>query len=375
MRSAANKKVGIITFHRSVNAGSFLQSYAMAAVVKKLGFQPEIIDYYSRHQQQQYARLYLNNTRSKSLKLKMFLVAYSLVLLASARTIRRYSRDYHAFVDKHLPISRRQYHDAHELQSSKLGYGAYISGSDQIWNTRAVDFSEAYLLRFVKDARRIAYAPSLGNDNYFSDAYVQDLARYDHLSVREKAGARYVSKLLGRDVPYVLDPTFLLEKSDYAELEQPSGVAGDYLFYYAIGYNIRQRIAVNKMARKLGLKVVSWNPQQYALDKLLIRNLVQPKVQNPGVWLSLIKNAKIVASASFHGTVFSVVYGKDFSILPAKKNNRLAIFNELGLEYKMLRDGELPKVFTPTDVDDKRLQKLKESSVDFLRRALNKGAK
>lgn len=372
---AENKKVGIVTFHRAVNVGSFLQSYAMATAVKRLGFQPEIIDYYSAQQQQQYAKLYLNNNRSKSLKFKLFLIVYRLVLVVFARKIRRYNRDYHDFAETHLPISEHQYNDISSLKSAKLEHSTFISGSDQIWNTNALDFSEAYLLNFVKDARKVAYAPSLGNNNHFSNKYIEQLKQYDDVSVREKAGAQYISKLLGKNVPYVLDPTLLLKKDDYAELEQPSDIQGDYLFYYAIGYNIKQRMLVNRIARKHGLKVVSWNPQQYALDRLFIRNLVQPEIQNPGVWLNLIKNAKLVVSASFHGSVFSVLYGRDLSILSYKKNNRLAIFSEIGLGYQALQGKEIPKISRHIDVDAKKLQKLKNSSMIFLRSALNEEAR
>lgn len=374
MTVAKNKKVGIMTFHRAVNVGSFLQAYAMVAAVKSLGFQPEIIDYYSTRQQQQYDKIYLNNVRRRSIKLEIFLAVYSLALLPFAGKIRRYKHDHHAFLEKHLPISRLQYNHTNDLKSSQLKYGIYISGSDQIWNTEAVDFSEAYLLNFIEDARKIAYAPSLGNSSYFSKQHINELTRYDHLSVREKAGAQYVSKMMKRDVPSVLDPTFLLKKSDYAEIEQTSGIEGGYLFYYAIGYNIKQRIIVNKIARKHGLKVVSWNPQQYVLDKLFIRNLAQPKVQNPGVWLGLIKSAELVVTSSFHGSVFSVIYGKAFSILPSKKNNRLEIFNELGISYESSQGGKLPEVFKLADINAKQLQKLKNSSVDFLQSALKGGA-
>lgn len=376
MSTGKSKTVGIITFHRAVNVGSFLQAYAMACLVKNLGFEPEIIDFYSTQQRQQYSKIYLNNNRRKSLKLEVFLAVYSFVLLLTCRrTIRTYKNDHHAFTEKNLPITQVQYKSVDDLKKSQLNYGAYLSGSDQIWNTNAIDFSEAYLLNFAEGAKKVAYAPSLGDSDRLSGQQVNLLKKYAYVSVREKSSAKYLSELLEKDVPYVLDPTFLLKQSSYAKLEQASGIDGDYLFYYGIGYSIKQRIAVNKLARKHGLKVVSWNPQQYALDKLFIRNVVQPKAQNPGVWLDLIKNAKIVVSASFHGSVFSIIYYKDLSIISSKQNNRLAIFNELGLNHKTLQNGNLPKIFKPADVNANRLRELKTSSFNYLKSALGGGVK
>lgn len=67
-----NSKVGILTFHRAVNVGSFLQAYASSRIIEKLGYEPEIIDFYSDAQKEQYSKTYLNNSRNKSTKLKFF---------------------------------------------------------------------------------------------------------------------------------------------------------------------------------------------------------------------------------------------------------------------------------------------------------------
>ena len=42
----ANKKIDIITLHRTVNYGSVLQAYATQQVLMKMGYDVEIIDYY-----------------------------------------------------------------------------------------------------------------------------------------------------------------------------------------------------------------------------------------------------------------------------------------------------------------------------------------
>ena len=39
------KKVGIVTFHRALNYGAVLQSYALQKTVSSLGAECEIVDY------------------------------------------------------------------------------------------------------------------------------------------------------------------------------------------------------------------------------------------------------------------------------------------------------------------------------------------
>ena len=39
------KKIGIITFHSTINYGVFLQAYALQETLKNLGFDVEILDY------------------------------------------------------------------------------------------------------------------------------------------------------------------------------------------------------------------------------------------------------------------------------------------------------------------------------------------
>ena len=40
-----NQRVGILTFHRTTNFGSVLQTYGLYKIIQNLGYDPEIIDY------------------------------------------------------------------------------------------------------------------------------------------------------------------------------------------------------------------------------------------------------------------------------------------------------------------------------------------
>ena len=67
------------------------------------------------------------------------------------------------FLKKYLNITE-EYNDRKQFENSKKEYDIYVSGSDQIWNTKTTDFDIAYFLGFKKEGKRIAYSVSAGSD-------------------------------------------------------------------------------------------------------------------------------------------------------------------------------------------------------------------
>ncbi len=61
----------------------------------------------------------------------------------------------------------------------------------------------------------------------------------------------------------------------------------------------------------------------------------------PGQFVTYIKNAKYIITDSFHGTVFSLIFNKQFvDILPGKTATRIeSILKLVGLEDRILRDN------------------------------------
>ena len=80
----------------------------------------------------------------------------------------------------------------------------------------------------------------------------------------------------------------------------------------------------------------------------------------------------MVVTDSFHGTVFSILFGKDFYSLsnPHRGNTRIeGLLKQLGLEKRLVSNTE------PEEPDDReinwesayaRLNELRKSSMDFL---------
>ncbi|TOA66235.1 hypothetical protein, partial [Vibrio parahaemolyticus] len=68
------------------------------------------------------------------------------------------------------------YNSAEELKELEGVYDYAICGSDQIWNVNCTDFDDAYFMPFLKDTKKISYAPSLGGKNIVNSGV--DLQKY-----------------------------------------------------------------------------------------------------------------------------------------------------------------------------------------------------
>lgn len=99
-----------------------------------------------------------------------------------------------------------------------------ICGSNQIWAPNV--FDSIYMLDFPvkRNVKKIAYAPSIGlnelPENYIH-LYKECLDLFDTISIRESKGKEILSKQCGKYSTVVLDPTLLLDKEDYIQLEKP----------------------------------------------------------------------------------------------------------------------------------------------------------
>lgn len=286
------------------------------------------------------------------------------------------------FLKEDLVLSDREFLSFGELEQWSQGYDAYISGSDQIWNVSCFDWDEAYGLGFVKRGRRIAYAPSMGpapdrevlKHTDRVSRLARDLKKYDSVSVREQKTAEIVSQIAGIAPEVTLDPTLLLHSSDWLELESGAPiVGGDYIFLYSPWRNdnmIENAVAIGK---KFGMKVVvtlSHNYRAYRHD----RDVVFRVASGPKEFINLLRNARLVISASFHAAVFSIIFGKQFYAYGGMEDSRVAPLLELA---SLERFAEMPE----TVIDSEKLSEIYrnvkskieveiENSLSFLSKAL-----
>ena len=144
-------KIAMITWHTYLNYGSILQASSLYYNIKKLGYEPEILNYLPKGEVVSYPRLDLAKrmfTKIKSGKKSIYLSDEQTAL-------------YNNFLMERTSCTSC-YKTYSELNDLNMEYDAFVCGSDQIWSPLCYD--SKYFLDFVENTdKMIAYAPSIGS--------------------------------------------------------------------------------------------------------------------------------------------------------------------------------------------------------------------
>ena len=303
------KKIGIITFHNSYNCGSMLESYAIQTVIDKIsGANVEIVNFSNKGQKKLYSVFFENNNIKNIVK--------NVLLFPHKKQIKYNNSQYEKFKNEHFVLSK-PYSNVKELH--ELKYDIVVAGSDQIWNITIEDGDDAYFLPWVKDAKKVAYAPSFGarkikdytNDEGYKK-YSELLRRFDALSIREENGKKWLKEMVGQNVPVLIGPTLLLDSKEYEKIMDSSFKKEKYIFYYNPSYSKNACEFVRKIAKKYGLKVLCWSAKNYHIKRIKRYGFELVEYESPSAYLNYIKNADLVITGSFHGTIFSTIFRKKF---------------------------------------------------------------
>ena len=365
------KKVAVITFHRAHNFGSVLQTYALKECVKNIEGEVEyqIIDLFTEKQEQLYA-VFKRNNCIKNIAKNIFTIPYS-------RALKQKHDKFNAFIDENFNLTSR-YKNHEELFNNPPEADYYISGSDQIWNVRAMDFSPSYYLDFVKQGKRISYSASFGPLNidwnqYNKKQVINCLKKYECISVREKGSAENVRNLIGQEADIHVDPTLLLKKEQWRKIQSNSNYnSGKYILLYCLEPSKKQLEIADAISDKLGLPIVVL---RYNNKNDMINHYVKKYDSGPEDFLAYVDHAELVLSSSFHGTVFSMIYHKPFYVFDGMSDNRIStMLTKMEMEERSLNGLEdigrvnlLPPDYEKIEVV---LEHERKRSEEYLRRAL-----
>ena len=376
-------KTGIITFHFVHNQGAVLQCYALQTALKKLGHDASVIDYRPRYHAARYAArknpfALASNNWKKHCDQTVLHKAYhaargfarGIISCIKAPDQLR-EENFDRFVSKHL-IQTECFSSLARLRKAAPKMDAYISGSDQLWNPDLLDGSmdPAYFLDFGGDeVKRITYAVSLkqGYNDQEKIAIKKMCERIDFLSTREHSET--LDEVLDRSYHVCVDPTLLLDQEDYRPLESENSEKEPYIFVY--GFETSDGIceAVKLISEELGLRVINGSPDKIKLGA----GITTAENYAPDQFLSYIKNAEFVVTNSFHGTAFSIIYGKQFVTVPHSTRGKrmIELLHKLGLSGRLWGEESFSWK-TPVDHDTARekMAQLRAESLDYLKGSL-----
>lgn len=321
-------KVGILTFHRAINYGAILQTYALGRALEKVGARVEVIDYRAPFNEKRFMRKPMRELfRPRTM--------YSVLFRNSYMRFDR-SRFEHFYTNLRFskPCSTRT-----ELEEVSQMYDKIVCGSDQIWNLACTEGDNSYFLPFVADQRKKnAYAASFGYEalpDKFESACRDYLESFSSISVREKSGVKIVDRLIHRQPAYVVDPTLLLQQSEWLELADFNLIPSKpYVLLYLMSEDKELICFAKRLAKNKGCKLL------YIHDRLFsLKGATNLRRVTPEQWLGLIARAAYICTNSFHGTVFSINFNKQFFVkyIPRSiANTRLeCVLTEYGLANRL----------------------------------------
>ncbi len=300
-----------MTYSRSINYGSALQSFALAYCLKGLGYDVEIIDYVQRN----YG---LNYSLFKA-PFSLNAIKYDIIHLLFLNTLKRREARFSHFRKSVLPMSKKQYKFGDDLSELDSEYDLMICGSDQIWNPKATDFDTNYFLPFIKHSPKISYAVSINggelNNITSKEKIITDILRFHALSVREETGRIALDNLLSdkKDIAVSLDPTLLNPVQVYDGISSSRIAKEPYIFLYSVNFKQDVVEAAVALSERTGLPVYTlFTGGNRTVLKVKKRFIIATKSVGVEDFISFVKYADYVVTNSFHGTAFSVIYEKKF---------------------------------------------------------------
>lgn len=368
-------KIGILTFHNAHNYGAVLQAYALKTLIKNMGYDVKIINYRNEALKKAY-----------SPKLKINIAKRDLIFptrwknLIKQKMQNKFAQDewskqylaFSKFINSVLLDGDTLEVTQTDLEKETFDY--LICGSDQIWNTWITNgLDKVYFLDFKTNAKKISYAASmpceLVNKDKSETKYLKDnISKFDYVSVREEELAKKLSKICKRSIEVTLDPSLLLDSEDYEKIELKTVFNKKYIFVYLVSEDDKVLEIADKIGKKMNLEVIELH---YYLQKRL-KGHNQIADIGPSEFLTYIKNSEFVLTNSFHGTVFSILYKKNFYSIYSRDSRKDNLLNMLNLNSRHIYS--LENINLSDDIDYNKvyleLNKCRKNSIDFLKKSL-----
>lgn len=297
-------KIGILTFHETTNFGSLLQTYALYKVLHDAGIDCDIIDYQCEE---------IRKREFKYEKISHWSVKNVLKYILFSKKNKKKHKDLFDFLRENATISCR--YDKKSIFNSNGVYDCFIVGSDIVWGLDVTGNDFTYFLDFATDDKlKMSYASSANQitDNEYSDAIIKQLKKFLLIGVREEKTKLELERYFpNKNVHLVCDPTMLVRSDDWMKL----AISSKYndrlqdtkyiLMYFPDGEG--------KM-----LKDAKYLKKEHELNVYCINdNVPLPGVKNIYIskledFLCFILHARLVLSGSYHGSLFSMYFEKDF---------------------------------------------------------------
>ena len=341
-------EIALFTYFAADNYGATLQAYATIKALKQLGHDVTLVNYV------------IPEPPRSALK--------NLILYPKHLKFERFRKKYFDSLTK-------SYLTFESLRQDPPVADVYMTGSDQTWNPDiSKQLAMGYFLDFGDTSiRRVTYAASIGLTQWHDTEWAKGedvkkaLQRFDKILIREKSGQELLKNEFGIDSTVVLDPVLLF--SDYSELAGKVDETNELLTYKLINDADYYQVSAD-VAHRLGV-----TPRILGSIRR-VKGFRSSYPESIEKWISRIAGCKYMITDSFHGTVLSLIYHRQFAscVGDQRRFTRIeSLLQMLDLEERIVKvsDGSegIAKVLnTPIDYDriDRQLKTLRSDSLQEL---------
>lgn len=287
--------IGILTFHRCINYGSYWQARCLVEGLRARGHEAILLDHHSREvtwaewrcafQPLLPQRTSRADQRHYAVKARKFLAAFEQFPLSPP-----------------FPLD-----DPAAMEAC----GTVVIGSDEVWNLTHPWYGGRRLFYGdgVRARRVVSYAASFGNYDAaagLDPSWAQRLGRLSAISVRDENSRTLVREATGREPALVLDPVLQFPPSP----AKAGSHASPYLAVYGHGLPEWLQHRVSAWARRTGHRMVSIGYRNDWADEQLIG-------AGPEEFAEVMAGASAVVTNFFHGCVFALLNDKPFACAPS----------------------------------------------------------
>lgn len=353
LKKMKKRKAGIVTITTGENYGNRLQNYAVQELLKDMGFKAETI-HKTKFVFDAEKFPYMFKLHIKKI-LHYHLTKQEARRISFYKFRKKYMVRSKFIIDDQVPKKMEQYYDF------------FVAGSDQVWNPYLEYTTEENFLTFTTSEKKIALSASIAAENIPENKkkewkkWIQD---FRLLSVREEASVSLIEKLCEKKPVLLADPTIYLTAKRWRSIQKRVRIKPDtYILLYFLGeYKEEYRNTVQEIAKEHNLSV--FELQSYENYEIA-----------PDEFLYLIDHAALVCTDSFHGTVFSIIFHKNFLVFSRQENfinmeSRIhTLLKVFHLEERMWTKTGKDAIFnTDFSNTDQIIQIEREKIVDFVSR-------
>ncbi len=372
-------KIAILTlFYNNFNYGAHLQALALSKVFQTLNMPCEVIQF-------DWNAFYSvpKNGKKKILfkRILPFIVRKVFGKLMKKNFSRR--RSAFTFFDDRCIKTFSDVLTVKDLSRLNELYDGFVVGSDQVWRfiNRDPNANAAFLLNFT-EKKKMAYAASLGLKHIPVDSikfFEKYLPSFDFISVRERLSKHLLSQYVEQNIDVTLDPTLLLTTQEWSSYKAPIvHKKKKYILCYFISESETFRKAAELISNEwnIGLCSIPYMSMGFNKADFLLKSEKLYDV-SPSQFLTLISEAELVLTDSFHALVFSLLFKKKFQVFLRKEgaqggmSERITdLLSNAGLSNLLIEDEYSERIQKDTELDFDKFEdyiaKNRERSIDFI---------